>query len=1136
MTTPVFTTAIHEDYVQISLHEKQGILRKNTIVPLLEWRKALPESYQGVLGVVDGLIEDFDGTTSENSINLPHGAIVGLTEVQADMLGLPPSIPFAFDIRANGMIDQSDFSLSTRWVTPGGVPEFVTRKGAFASKGQNTYRIPSPVFEIVMAAEVLAGSQVNDNAKRYEALATLHEILPKDEANGVKVDRFLGSTRVLHASSFSLQIPTDGEGFQFNPVLFSRKATGRAEDDGRILEEAENLLTPNLQRTFSENRFKRFDEARDCYAVDSGVYVYIDPDLKKALGVVRKIQKSSKEDRKAFIRSPQRIIREHLGDKIAAETVERLFVETEQYAKNVVGLGIWQPPVIPWLIKEPNSWLPEKFGLQIGNTYIQIKPEDIERVREDISAKLNQGMSDTPQESYTYQTANGPVDIPITKETENVLNGLIGYAKVAQNPQKDGQGKLNPEIEKELESKASPFFLLVEDNIDDARYSIEPVRRTLKENYTQPVALRSTLKSHQAEGLKWLIDSWTQGAPGVLLADDMGLGKTLQALTFLAWLKERKGEGHKRCKEPVIIIAPTGLLNNWQREIETHLREPYLGTNGICKAFGNNLSAIRVEAKNDLSTGRINLNRDSLRGFDVVLTTYETYRDYHHSFAGIKFSAAVLDECQKIKNPKSQVNRALASLNTEFVIAMTGTPIENAIEDIWAILDMAWPGFLGDLKSFSSIYTRDNKEALSDLTNKLKGAATQKVSTPILWRRMKEDILDDLPRKIIHPDPKANTPNWWLNSDMVVTMPREQADCYLEIVNRAKEQEPPPMLYTLHALRGISLHPIDPGKILREADFISYDNYIKGSARLSKAIDILDKVQKKNDKALMFIETIDMQSLMADIIKKRYGLAKRPGIINGKTGVDKIQRLVDDFQEDNNFDVMILSPKVGGVGLTLTAANHVIHLSRWWNPAVEDQSTDRVYRMGQKKEVHVYYPMAIHPDTHIREHSFDLKLNALLERKRKLSRDMLIPSEDPADTSNLFKETVGFSTDASSINIEELDRMEPTDFERWVLTRANQGGYISAGTSGSWDQGADGIIRHKDTGQQFILQCKHSGRGSIAEHDAIRDLLTAREAYDRDAGLVALTNSYFSNSVIKKMNELGIKYFDRDSICDWPRL
>ncbi|MBK7360826.1 MAG: hypothetical protein IPJ01_00510 [Micavibrio sp.] len=254
-------------------------------------------------------------------------------------------------------------------------------------------------------------------------------------------------------------------------------------------------------------------------------------------------------------------------------------------------------------------------------------------------------------------------------------------------------------------------------------------------------------------------------------------------------------------------------------------------------------------------SGQVNLSRDELRKFDVVLTTYETYRDYHHSFAGIKFSAVVMDECQKIKNPKSQVNRALASMNAEFVIAMTGTPIENAMEDLWTILDRAWPGFLGDLKSFSSTYSPDNREALTDLTNRLKRQASPEITTPILWRRMKEDILDDLPRKIIHPAPPYDE-NWWLQSDMVVNMPPEQADAYLQVVTRAKELKPPPMLHTLHALRGISLHPINPSDVLKEANFVSYDSYIKGSARLSKTIEILDKIRSKNEKSLLLLKLL----------------------------------------------------------------------------------------------------------------------------------------------------------------------------------------------------------------------------------------------------------------------------------------
>jgi hypothetical protein len=524
-----FQTNISDDSVAIVLLNQQGILRRNVAIPVEDWRNFLPENQNSILAVIDSLVDDFNGSKPETTITLPHEAIVGLTVSQADLLGLPPPIPFAFDIRANGTIDQPTFSLTSRWVTIGGTPEYINRKGAFAIKGQNTYRIPSPIFEIIKAAEILS-DQTHDKEARYQALAALYELLPKDEqGNRIKVDSFLGSIRVLHASSFSLQIPTDGESFQFNPVLFSRKTANRAEDEGRILDEAENLLTPNLQHSFAEKRFRHWDEARDCYTVDNGVYVYLDPDLKKTLSVVRKMQNSSSVERKAFIRSPQRVIREHLGESMAADTVERLFVETEQYANNVIGLGIWQPPIIPWLKKEPNSWLPEKFGLQIGNSYVQIKPEDVGRIRDEITAKLNEESNIRLSEPYVYEAENGPVEIPVTKETVDALNNLIGIAKIAQDT--NINAKPTPEQDEKLQEIAKSF-LIVEDNINETQVTVVTSKRAENANANYPVVLKSSLKPHQIAGFKWLINSWTQGAPGILLADDMGLGKTLQADFF----------------------------------------------------------------------------------------------------------------------------------------------------------------------------------------------------------------------------------------------------------------------------------------------------------------------------------------------------------------------------------------------------------------------------------------------------------------------------------------------------------------------------------------------------------------------------------------------------------------------------
>src|SRR5262249_37662415 len=195
--------------------------------------------------------------------------------------------------------------------------------------------------------------------------------------------------------------------------------------------------------------------------------------------------------------------------------------------------------------------------------------------------------------------------------------------------------------------------------------------------------------------------------------------------------------------------------------------------------------------------------------------------------------------------------------------------------------------------------------------------------------------------------------------------------------------------------------------------------------------------------------------------------------INGDVAGEKRQAVVDAFQtERGTFDVMILSPRAGGVGLTLTSANNIIHLSRWWNPAVEDQCTDREYRVGQNQTVHVYYPMAVHPL--YGTSSFDELLNALLTRKRTLSSRMLLPPVNLKHAQNWFAENLGRGgMQIQPIDIEEIDVMEPRAFERWVLSRCVSLGWEASRTPISHDGGADGVLVHRLTNARILIQCKH---------------------------------------------------------------
>jgi HJR/Mrr/RecB family endonuclease len=434
-------------------------------------------------------------------------------------------------------------------------------------------------------------------------------------------------------------------------------------------------------------------------------------------------------------------------------------------------------------------------------------------------------------------------------------------------------------------------------------------------------------------------------------------------------------------------------------------------------------------------------------------------------------------------------------------------------------MDIINPGCLGDLRSFSSKYQAEDLGALEQLRTMLLDAG--KDGPPPVLRRMKVGNLDGLPEKKIHIRKR--------------TMPHLQAEVYAEIVARAKQPDSGPMLETLHLLRGVSLHPIWPpaGEISDQRAFIEQ------SARLMEAFVILDEIAARREKALIFLESLELQEHLALMIKRRYGLKRRPMQINGEIGGEKRQRLVDEFQtERGTFDVMILSPRAGGVGLTLTTANHVIHLSRWWNPAVEDQCTDRVYRIGQDQTVHVYYLVAVHPL--YGAGSFDELLDALLTRKRVLSSRMLVPPVNLKQDQNWFAEKLGRTTSEMPIeaaDIEEIDVMEALAFERWALSRCVSLGWQASRTPRSHDGGADGVLVHRLTNARAIIQCKHKQRDcSVCGPEAIDDLLRARARYPGIARLFVLTNAEkFSRSAQERAEKHGISLIDRNELPHWPR-
>jgi SNF2 family DNA or RNA helicase len=462
----------------------------------------------------------------------------------------------------------------------------------------------------------------------------------------------------------------------------------------------------------------------------------------------------------------------------------------------------------------------------------------------------------------------------------------------------------------------------------------------------------------------------------------MGLGKTLQALALLAWLSEEMQAGSWP-RRPFLIVAPTGLLRNWRDEHDKHLGGAGLGN--LVEAYGSGLRSLRTSRDaegRELATGLPSLDVAAITRSDWVMTTYETLRDYQHSFGRVHWGALIFDEAQKIKNPAAGLTDAAKGMKQDFTLVMTGTPVENRVEDLWCIADTARPGGLGSAKEFSARFRGDESGDASAQLAALRDELLEGTPPAIMLRRLKEDHLDGLPEKLTHTHERP--------------MPPVQAEAYRAAVEAARRGAP--MIQVLQQLRSLSLHPIGT---VDSSD----EHFVAASARLSLAFEVLDGVRATGEKALVFLESRQVQDALVEILQRRYGLREQILVINGEVAGSKRKARVDEFQERKGFDVMILSPRAGGVGLTLTAANHVIHLARWWNPAVEDQCTDRVYRIGQQRTVHVHQVLAVHPE--IGDRSFDLRLAALLDRKRQLNRAVLAPTAaTQGDFEELYRTTV----------------------------------------------------------------------------------------------------------------------------------
>ncbi|WP_437907560.1 DEAD/DEAH box helicase [Sorangium sp. So ce327] len=451
-----------------------------------------------------------------------------------------------------------------------------------------------------------------------------------------------------------------------------------------------------------------------------------------------------------------------------------------------------------------------------------------------------------------------------------------------------------------------------------------------------PSALIAALRPYQERGLSWLVTMGSLGL-GACLADDMGLGKTMQLLAFLL----RRMEDSPRDGRPALLVAPTSVVGNWEREVER-----FAPSLRLVRHYGSE----RARSAKDIPR----------KPGTLVVTTYGLLRRDADLLSSVDWSVAALDEAQNIKNASSATARAARGLRASHRLALTGTPVENRLAELWSILEFANPALLGPLESFR----RDFALPIERYGNTAAATRLRRIVSPFILRRLKSDptIIQDLPPKN--------------EMKVVCTLTREQATLYKAVVDEE--------LRRIEASSGIERR----GRVLallmftkqicnHPAQYLGEGGPLpRRSGKLARTTEMLEEAVAAGDKALVFTQFREMGDKLVEHFTAN--LACEVVFLHGGTPKKARDEMVRRFQDEPHGPrIFVLSVKAGGTGLNLTAASHVFHYDRWWNPAVEDQATDRAYRIGQKRAVQVHKLVCAG--------TVEEKIDRLLEQKRELA-------------------------------------------------------------------------------------------------------------------------------------------------------
>jgi SNF2 family DNA or RNA helicase len=1011
-----------------------------------------------------GYAEECEAAAESNrGIFLETEQAVRLDAETRDLFLLPPAWPGSFRLEVRGIPKQPSFSVALLLRDSRGRDIRQWRlSGPILEIGDELY-LPTPEQYAALRAVADWKSEEPSARDEYTNLALLARLNAAYEA-GCPIDlEAFSETKVSQAGELEVEASEHSDG---TLVLTPRFAGALTKFDG-----------PEIERRLLQ---LGGDASRAVLRVRNRIVLLDNEQTRRARDLLRN-RHVPQSEREAFLRDPASWLTAHVFPDADME-----------FCPRVTGVEIWRARYFGAAPESGIDWFDRKPGIEEEET------------------------KDTDRDGKAGESGKPPDDAGKDEKPES---GHLIYG-FHDNDQTPTYGRSKLPVEESREEAAG---------IDFNRYSRRPL-------------------PHQEEAIGWLVaharrifqsdnlrDKQDPGG-GVLLADDMGLGKTFSTLVFLGewmrWLREQ----HQREPEAVLVVAPVTLLENWREEIRKSYPESAAVFRRITYAYPEGELArfkrspdSRDEAepgegdpRERMKSWGLHFGTGGPESVDwpgsLVFTTYATLRNYRFSFGACRWSVAIFDEAQNLKNPNALQTVAAKALNARYRILATGTPVENHLGDFWSLLDLSEPSWLGSFQEFRRAYIAPliaNRERVVELGRDLR----TKVGG-LMLRRMKEDELEGLPRKtiVLHENVRAES----FDERITSMMGGKQRELYDQALDAARAEttetadsprQQNRWLAALWHLREVTLHPalLSGGRLPIGSSPAESERILRESAKLGVVIEIINRIRDAGEKVLIFAVNKRLQEGLAANLARIYGFDVP--VINGDAPTGTRSRspeamnrtrfgMIETFQRADGFRICILSPLAAGVGLTITAANHVIHLERHWNPAKEAQATDRVYRIGQTRDVLVHVPILLHPE----RASYDVNLDKLLRSKMRLQDALTITAPEEVTADEVLKGIFGEPGAAKPHGNERPLRAEDVAGLSWELFEALVAEIYSRDardvilTLRSADHGCDVVVLGHDSAENRLIQCKHTTARVFEGDVAIREVASSRAHYENRLG------------------------------------